>query len=78
MTETEAVDSESISWQVRLATIAVPIFAVGWFFIEWLVMGESPSAAVGEALGAGLGLLVALSVLGAVSTARRRRRDLPS
>ncbi len=66
-------DTESTSWPVRVATVAVPAFAVGWFFLEWLALGESVGDAIGEALGAGLGLLVALSVVGAVLNARQRR-----
>jgi hypothetical protein len=70
-------EPEPSSWQVRLAAVAVPMFAVGWFFLEWLAMGESVPDAIGEALGAGLGLLVALSVVGAALTARQRRRTQP-
>jgi hypothetical protein len=65
---------EAMSWPVRIGIIAVPVFAVGWFFLEWLAMGESVSDAIGEAIGAGLGLLLALSVVGAVIGARQRRR----
>jgi hypothetical protein len=65
---------EPTSWPARIGMIAVPVFAVGWFFLEWLAIGESVSDAIGEAIGAGLGLLLALSVVGAAVSARQWRR----
>jgi hypothetical protein len=59
-------------WRVTAGAVAVAVLAVGWFLLSHFVMGTDAADAVGEALGAGLGLLVALSVIGAIVAARRR------
>ncbi|HZM79098.1 MAG TPA: hypothetical protein VFC19_25490 [Candidatus Limnocylindrales bacterium] len=45
----------------------------GWFLISWGLMGTDPGLAVNEAIGAALGLLLFVSVIGAI---RQRRRSV--
>jgi len=59
-------------WRVPAGAATVAALAVGWFLLSHFVMHTDAEDAVGEALGAALGLLVALSIVGAILTARRR------
>lgn len=45
---------------------------VGWFLLAWLVMNESAGDAGGEGLGVAFGVLIVLSVIGALRAAARR------
>ncbi|MBX6723403.1 MAG: hypothetical protein IRY92_09240 [Dactylosporangium sp.] len=58
---------------VRLLVLGGAILAasgVGWFLMSWRIMHTPASDAGGEALGVVLGLLIVVSVVGAI-----RRRD---
>jgi hypothetical protein len=54
----------------RLLLSIVGSFGIGWFLLSWLVEGTDPSSAVGEALGAALGLLLFVAVIGAFRKSR--------
>jgi hypothetical protein len=58
------------NWYGPVGAIAVVALTVGWFLMSHFAMDTDVSDAVGEAVGAGLGLLLALSILGAVVSAR--------
>lgn len=58
--------------QVFLLAV-VGVGAGGWFMLSWKVMGTSPGQAANEAIGAVLGLLVLVSLIGAL---RRGRRNM--
>ena len=45
----------------------------GWFLISWGLMGADPGLAADEAIGATLGVLLVVSVVGVV---RQRRRSV--
>jgi len=62
----------SRDWRIPAGAATVAALAVGWFLLSHFVMHTDSADAVGEALGAALGLLVAVSVVGAIVTARRR------
>jgi hypothetical protein len=68
-------DEDRRDWRVAAGAMAVIALAVGWFLLSHFVMGTDASDAVGEALGAGLGLLVAISVIGAILSARSSRKQ---
>lgn len=53
---------------------ALGIALLGWFFYGWLVLKQGFIDSVGEALGTGFALLLAVSVVGAV---RRSRTEDP-
>jgi hypothetical protein len=53
----------------RLLLTLIAAFGLGWFLLSWKVIGTDPGEAAGEALGAGLGLLVLISVIGALRKA---------
>jgi uncharacterized membrane protein YccC len=61
-------------WRVTAGAAAVVGLAVGWFLLSHFVMGTDAPDAFGEALGAALGLLVAISVVGAILSARSARK----
>jgi len=44
----------------------------GWFLISWRLMGTDPDLAVNEAIGAALGVLLFISIVGVI---RQRRRS---
>jgi hypothetical protein len=43
----------------------------GWFLISWGLMGTDPGLAVNEAIGAALGVLLFVSVVGVILQRRR-------
>ncbi|HEX6683846.1 MAG TPA: hypothetical protein VF062_13665 [Candidatus Limnocylindrales bacterium] len=44
----------------------------GWFVISWKLMGTDPGLAANEAIGAALGALLFVSVIGVIRQRRRR------
>ncbi|NUT36100.1 MAG: hypothetical protein HOV79_23840 [Hamadaea sp.] len=59
---------------LSLAAIAAAAIAcgVGWLALSWLVMHETVRDAAGEALGVVFGVLILISVIGAVRGYARR------
>lgn len=55
--------------RVFLLTV-MGVGAGGWFMLSWKVMGNSPDQAVNEAIGAALGLLLLISIIGALRRGR--------
>ncbi|MFS8477467.1 MAG: hypothetical protein FWJ93_00570 [Micromonosporaceae bacterium] len=58
---------------MRLVVFGVALLTLigsGWFLMSWQIMGTPAGDAGGEALGVVLGLLIMVSVVGAI-----RRRD---
>ena len=45
----------------------------GWFLISWGLMGADPGLAANEAIGAALGVLLFISIVGVI---RQRRRSV--
>jgi len=54
----------------RLLFTLIGCFGVGWFLFSWRFVGTDPGSAVGEALGASLGLLLFIAVIGAFRKGR--------
>lgn len=48
------------------------VVGAGWFALSWQIMNNTPTDAVGEALGVMFALLIVFSVIGAI---RSRGRD---
>ena len=60
------------SWLVFAVAAGVLVaVAVGWYFLSVLVAHSSPRTAAGEAIGVILGLLLVVSVIGAVRSSRQ-------
>lgn len=53
-------------WLMPVGLVVTLVLAAGWFVLSWIVMKSSPVDAFGEAVGVALGLLIVLSVIGAV------------
>jgi hypothetical protein len=53
-----------------ISTGIVVILAVGWFVMSTVVMGTSFVDALGQAVGVAFGLLIVVSVVGAIMTKR--------
>ena len=68
----------AVSWPLVAGTIAVGVLGAGWFLLSHLAMGTATTDALVEAIGAMLGLLVAVSVVGAVRSARVGRPGPPA
>lgn len=65
----EADDERLNTWRTVVAALALVVLVAGWFFMSWKVMHTPPVEAAGEALGVAFGLLILVSVIGAL---RRR------
>lgn len=65
----DADDTRRDAWRAVLVALVLAVLAAGWFLMSWTVMHTPPVEAVGEALGVAFGLLILVSVVGAV---RRR------
>jgi hypothetical protein len=57
----------------RLLLAIIAGFGLGWFLLSWRVIGTDPGSAAAEALGAALGLMVFISVIGALHKNRVKR-----
>lgn len=53
-----------------LTVLIVVAGAAGWFCLAWLVLDEGAGDAVNEALGVAFGLLILVSVVGAIRKTR--------
>lgn len=62
-------DDRRDTWRAALVALVLVALATGWFLMSWTVMHTPPVEALGEALGVAFGLLILVSVVGAV---RRR------
>jgi hypothetical protein len=72
----ERADSEPnarATWRAAVGGIMVAALAGGWFVLSHWVMGNAAGDAVAESLGVAFALLVVISVIGAIWTARRPR-----
>lgn len=56
----------------RLLFTLIGLFGVGWFLFSWRYVGTDPGSAVEEALGAALGLLLFIAVIGAFRKSRAK------
>lgn len=63
---------EPSSIRVIAVAVAVAVLAAGWFLMSHFTLGTDTADALGEAVGVALGLLLAISVIGAVISGRRR------
>jgi hypothetical protein len=54
-----------------IGTSVVLVLAIGWFLMSHLVMKTSIPDAIGEATGVALGLLIVVSVVGAIVSKRQ-------
>lgn len=62
---------------LTIGAVALVIFAIGWFVLSTRVAHHDARTAAGESLGAALGLLLFVSLIGAVRSRRRADRDDP-
>jgi thiol:disulfide interchange protein len=62
-------------WLVIVAAVAVVLLGVGWFLISYLGTHDDITDALTEGIGAALGLMIAISIVGAVLSARAGNRD---
>jgi hypothetical protein len=56
----------------RLLLTIIACSGLGWFLLSWRLIGTDPSEAVAESVGAALGLLVFVSVIGALRSRGER------
>jgi hypothetical protein len=56
----------------RLLLAIVAGFGLGWFLLSWKVIGTDPGSAFAEAVGAALGIMVLISVIGALRKPRAK------
>jgi len=67
--------NQSPRWSIVVGGAAVIGLGIGWFLISYIGMRDDLADSVTEGLGAALGLLVAISVIGAVVSARGAHHD---
>jgi hypothetical protein len=63
-------DGEGSTRTVVVGGLVILGLAVGWFVLSHFVMDTATSDAIGEAFGVAFALLVVVSVIGAVRSAR--------
>jgi hypothetical protein len=56
----------------RLLLAIIAGFGLGWFLLSWGAIGTDASAAIQEAIGAALGLLLFISIIGALRRSRAK------
>ncbi len=56
----------------RLLLTLIIGFGVGWFLLSWRLIGTAPGDAAEEALGASLGLLLFVTIVGAFLKGRAK------
>jgi hypothetical protein len=61
-----ATSSQGLTSSQKAWCLAVGVLLVIWFFIAWLALDRHVLDAAGESVGTGFGLLVLVSIIGAV------------
>lgn len=59
-----------LSRSALVASIAVGVVLVAWFFFAWLALNRHVVDAAGESMGSGFALLLLISIVGAVLRGR--------